>query len=66
MAKSDRSLLCPNSALEAIAWRAPSSVKDLEELPELKSWFRREFGGEVVKVAADTAGGGKEPTKGSR
>ena len=32
----DPGVLCPNSSLEAIAWRAPSKVSDLEELPELK------------------------------
>jgi len=52
----DPGVLCPNSALEAIAWREPDAVADLEELPELKGWFVREFGAEVVEVAA---GGGK-------
>ena len=51
----DPGVLCPNSALEAIAWRAPTSAKDLDELPELKGWFRREFGSEVVQVAGEPA-----------
>ncbi|MGH0033343.1 MAG: ribonuclease D [Myxococcota bacterium] len=49
----DPGVLCPNSSLEAIAWRAPQHVRDLEELPELKPWFRREFGSEVVQVIRD-------------
>jgi ribonuclease D len=53
----DPGVLCPNSSLEAIAWRAPSSVADLGSLPELKGWFLREFGEEVTAVSkrAETA-----------
>ena len=40
-------VLCPNAALEAIAWRNPDSGADLEDMPELKGWFVREFGDEV-------------------
>ena len=46
----DPGVLCPNSALEAIAWRAPHKKDDLANLPELKGWFVREFGTEVVRV----------------
>jgi ribonuclease D len=49
----DPGVLCPNSALEAIAWRAPNTAADLEGLPELKGWFVREFGDEVVAVALE-------------
>ena len=48
----DPGVLCPNSALEAIAWREAGKPSELEELPELKRWFVREFGSEVVEVAA--------------
>jgi ribonuclease D len=44
----DPGVLCPNSALEAIAWSAPSRARDLEDVPEVKRWFAREFGSEVV------------------
>jgi ribonuclease D len=44
----DPGVLCPNSALEAIAWKAPRHARELEELPELKRWFVREFGGEAT------------------
>ena len=47
----DPGVLCPNSALEAIAWRAPQASKDLSELPELKGWFLREFGSEAAEVS---------------
>jgi len=49
----DPGVLCPNSSLEAIAWRAPNTASDLEGLPELKGWFLREFGAEVVAVAQE-------------
>jgi ribonuclease D len=49
----DPGVLCPNSALEAIAWRAPSTASDLEGMPEVKGWFVREFGVEVVAVALE-------------
>ncbi len=49
----DPGVLCPNSSLEAIAWRAPNTARDLEGLPELKGWFLREFGAEVVAVALE-------------
>jgi ribonuclease D len=44
----DPGVLCPNSGLEAIAWRAPHGESELRELPELKGWFVREFGREAV------------------
>jgi ribonuclease D len=44
----DPGVLCPNASLEAIAWRSPKSGADLEDLPELKGWFVREFGDEVA------------------
>ena len=44
----DPGVLCPNAALEAIAWRNPDTGADLEGLPELKGWFVREFGDEVA------------------
>jgi ribonuclease D len=47
----DPGVLCPNSALEAIAWREPASVEDLRDLRELKAWFLREFGKEVAEVS---------------
>jgi ribonuclease D len=49
----DPGVLCPNSALEAIAWRAPGAARDLKELPELKGWFQREFGAEVTQVSRE-------------
>jgi ribonuclease D len=49
----DPGVLCPNSALEVIAWRAPEHARDLQELPGLKGWFAREFGGEVTRAIAD-------------
>ena len=48
--KIDPGVLCPNAALEAIAWCDPASADDLTGLPELKPWFVREFGDEMVQV----------------
>ena len=62
--KLDPGVLAPNSVLEAIACGDPKTQKDLDELPELKGWFRREFGGEVIKAAAesnDTAASSPDP-----
>ncbi|MDH3211089.1 MAG: HRDC domain-containing protein [Myxococcales bacterium] len=56
----DPGVLCPNSALEAISWRAPEVGKDLRELPELKGWFLREFGSEVAEVSRSA-----DPPRGS-
>ncbi len=48
--KLDPGVLCPNAALEAIAWADPSNVKDLKAIAELKTWFVREFAEEIVGV----------------
>jgi ribonuclease D len=50
----DPGVLCPNSALEAIAWRNPSALEELLEVTELKGWFAREFGPEVVEAVMAT------------
>jgi ribonuclease D len=55
----DPGVLCPNSALEAIAFRDPAKADDLVGLKELKGWFVREFGAEVtgvVRAVAPVAG----------
>ena len=53
----DPGVLCSNASLEAIAWGNPRSTERMSELPELKSWFVREFGAELVDVLqrADSA-----------
>jgi ribonuclease D len=48
--KLDPGVLCPNAALEAIAWAEPKTAKDLKGLPELKDWFVREFADEILAV----------------
>jgi ribonuclease D len=49
----DPGVLCPNSALEAIAWCDPSSPSQIAELVEVKSWFTGDFGSEVVELLTD-------------
>ena len=48
--KLDPGVLCPNAALESIAWANPENAKDLKALTELKSWFVREFASEIIGV----------------
>jgi ribonuclease D len=48
----DPGVLCPNSALEAIAIRAPQSEDELRSVAELKPWFARQFGAEVMTLLA--------------
>ena len=57
----DPGVLCPNAALEAIAWRNPSCAAELEDLPELKGWFVREFGDEISQALAQDPEPGDSP-----
>ena len=62
----DPGVLCPNAALEAIAWRNPSCAAELEDLPELKGWFVREFGDEISQaLAQDPEPGDSSDSSGS-
>jgi ribonuclease D len=49
----DPGVLCPNSALEAIAVRTAQGASNVEPQNELKRWFVREFGGEVAAALAE-------------
>jgi len=49
----DPGVLCPNTSLEAIAWRDPSVREDLAGVPELKRWFVGAFAQEIVEVLRD-------------
>jgi ribonuclease D len=51
----DPGVLCPNSTLEAISFRDPAKLQELAELPEVKGWFAREFGPEVLDILAQAA-----------
>ncbi|MBW2712891.1 MAG: ribonuclease D [Deltaproteobacteria bacterium] len=44
----DPGVLCPNSSLEAIAITNPKQPEDVQGIEELKGWFAREFGKELV------------------
>jgi len=44
----DPGVLCPNTALEAIAFDDPDSAEDVARLPEVKPWFAESFGEDVV------------------
>jgi ribonuclease D len=56
----DPGVMCPNAALEAIVWQDPKSKADLQEMPELKRWFIRDFGAEVAKINQEAAPSRKE------
>jgi ribonuclease D len=74
--KLDPGVLCPNAALESIAWANPENAEDLKALPELKSWLVREFASEIIGVlerhaddvaaTAETEIKSDEPSKRSR
>ena len=49
----DPGVLCPNTGLEAIAWRDPSLREDLAEVPELKRWFIGAFAQEIIDALRD-------------
>jgi ribonuclease D len=46
----DPGVLCPNTGLEAIAWRNPSRPAEVAEIPELKAWFVHAFGREILEA----------------
>jgi len=46
----DPGVLCPNSALEAIAWLNPPNGSELASLSEVKRWFAKSFGDEVAEA----------------
>ena len=48
--KLDPGVLCPNAALESIAWSDPGNAEDMKALTELKTWFVREFASEIIGV----------------
>jgi ribonuclease D len=48
--KLDPGVLCPNAALEAIAWTSPRNAEDMKGIPELKNWLVREFADEILGV----------------
>jgi ribonuclease D len=52
----DPGVLCPNSALEAIACGNPKTKAEIQSMPGLKRWFAREFGGEIVKINREIQG----------
>jgi ribonuclease D len=57
--KLDPGVLCPNAALETIAWANPENAEDMKALPELKCWFVREFASEIIGVLERHSAGSK-------
>jgi ribonuclease D len=52
----DPGVLCPNAALEAIAFANPKSSAEMADIGELKVWLSQSFGEEIVEVLADDQG----------
>jgi len=48
--KIDPGVLCPNASLEAISCDPPNVGSDLEGRDDVKSWFAKSFGDEIVGV----------------
>jgi hypothetical protein len=46
--------MCPNSALEAIAWLNPREGSELANLSEVKGWFAESFADEVTEALRST------------
>lgn len=46
-------VLCPNTALLAIAGARPGDAGQLAALPEVKNWFARSFGDEITGLGRD-------------
>ncbi len=59
--KLDPGVLCPNAALESIAWADPENAEDMKALTELRSWFVREFASEIIGVLKRHANEAAEP-----
>ncbi len=50
----DPGVLCPNSALEAIAVENPDSLDEMVDIDELKGWLRNDFGDEILDALDGT------------
>jgi ribonuclease D len=48
-------VLCPNGVLEAIARLNPETVEQMAEIPDLRRWQLREFGGELLSTLQQPA-----------
>jgi ribonuclease D len=67
--KLDPGVLCPNSALEAIAFSDPKTPDEMTQVAELKTWFAESFAEEVVEVlagAGKTSGSGENEQQNER
>ena len=53
----DPGVMCPNSALEAIAWLNPGDASEVAKLPGVKGWFARSFGEEVTEALRSSDSG---------
>ena len=61
----DPGVLAPNACLEAVTIAKPSSLEALSEIPEIKKWFAKSFGLEILDLLAneDNDRDEDEPTK---
>ncbi len=54
----DPGVFCANAVLETIAWGRPESPEALAELPAVKGWWAREFGGQAIEAMREAEGEG--------
>jgi ribonuclease D len=51
----DPGVFCPNATLEEIAWAAPKNRDELQGLAQVKRWWVKSFGAEVLASLGDSA-----------
>ena len=51
----DPGVLCPNAALESVATDPPTSAAEMAERSEIKSWFAKDFGDDLLAALPDEA-----------
>jgi len=52
----DPGVFCPNVTLEEVAWTNPERPEDLEGLGQVKGWWARSFGAEVIEAIQPAEG----------
>jgi ribonuclease D len=62
----DPGVFCPNVTLEEVAWANPERPEDLEGLSQLKGWWVRSFGAEVIEAIRPAESASAEKPRAAR
>jgi ribonuclease D len=62
----DPGVFCPNITLEEVAWANPERAEDLAELSQVKGWWARSFGAEVIEAIQPAESASAEKPRGGR